>query len=84
MFFREKYGELLLEYCEKNEKGEPVINGQNVQIQPDKMAEFSKKAAEILSVEVEASDVRFSVEELEGLEISMNELRPLMNFIEET
>lgn len=83
LFFREKYGELLREYCEKNEKGEPVVNGQNVQIQPDKMAEFSKKAAEILSVEVEASDVRFSVEELEGLEISMDELRPLMSFIEE-
>ena len=47
------------------------------------MADFSKKAAEILSVEVEASDVRFSIEELEGLEISMDELRPLMSFIEE-
>lgn len=82
-FFREKYGGLLREYCEKDEDGKPLVDDQSVRIQSDKMDEFTKKAVEILSIEVEASNVRFSIEELEGLEVSVDELKPLMVFIEE-
>lgn len=83
MFFREKYGELLREYSQKDNTGNPIFQDENLQIQKDKLDEFSKKAADIFSTQVEAPNVEFKIDELEKIEVSIEELTPLMPFIKE-
>lgn len=83
MFFREKYGELLREYSQKDNKGDPIFQDGNLQIQKDKLDEFSKKATDIFSTQVDAPNVEFKIDELEKIEVSIEELTPLMPFIKE-
>lgn len=74
-FFRTRYTELFQKYG-KEENGTYTILPENV----DK---YNEEMKELLEVEVEAPEIKFTLDEFEGLEITPEELLPLMNFIEE-
>lgn len=82
-FFREKYGELLLEYSIKNDNNEPIIEKDNIKIDPERIGIFNEKMLELLSTEIDFPDIYFNFSELECFKISISELKPLMDFIKE-
>lgn len=85
-FFDDTLSDLIKEYGKKDENGEYVLteNNQGVMIQEDKYEECMKKVKELNDLEPNLSYVpSFTLNELEDLELSINELNLLMPFIDE-
>lgn len=85
-FFNTTLSNLIKQYGKKDENGEFVLteNKTGVMIQEDKYDECMKKVQELNDLEPEISYIpSFKLEELENLELSIDELKKLMPFIEE-
>ena len=82
-FYQEKFREIVEEYGVK-ENGEYKLtpDGQSIVIIPGKEAECNNKLAELRNLEVQIDGIKFSVEELEGIDVSISELSCLMSLIE--
>ena len=83
-FYQEKFREIVEEYGVK-EIGEYKLtsDGQSIAIIPGKEIECNTKIAELRNLEVPIENIKFSIEELEGIDISISELSCLMSLIEE-
>lgn len=83
-FYQEKFREIVEEYGVK-ENGEYKLtpDGQSIAIIPGKEIECNTKLAELRNLDVEINDIKFSIEELEGIDVSISELSCLMSLIEE-
>ena len=83
-FYQEKFREIVEEYGVK-ENGEYKLtsDGQSIAIIPGKENECNTKIAELRNLEVPIENIKFSIEELEGIDISISELSCLMSLIEE-
>ena len=83
-FYQEKFREIVEEYGVK-ENGEYKFtpDGQSIAIVPGKEAECNTKLSELRNLDVPINDIRFSIEELEGLDVSISELSCLMSLIED-
>lgn len=83
-FYQEKFREIVEEYGVK-ENGEYKLtsDGQSIAIIPGKEIECNTKIAELRNLEVPIENIKFSIEELEGIDISISELSYLMSLIEE-
>lgn len=82
-FYQEKFREIVEEYGVK-ENGEYKLtpDGQSIVIIPGKEVECNNKLAELRNLEVQIDGIKFSVEELEGIDVSISELSCLMPLIE--
>lgn len=73
---------LLRAFCETNEQGEFIQDEQGgIKIKEDKREECTKLLNEINKVQIQLPDIYFSLEELEPLELTFNELELLSTFI---
>lgn len=83
-FYQEKFREIVEEYGVK-ENGEYKLtsDGQSIVIISGKEIECNTKIAELRNLEVPIENIKFSIEELEGINISISELSCLMSLIEE-
>ena len=83
-FYQEKFREIVEEYGVK-ENGEYKLtpDGQSVVIIAGKELECNAKLAELRNLEVTIENIKFSVEELEGIDVSISELSCLMSLIED-
>ena len=83
-FYQEKFREIVEEYGVK-ENGEYKLtsDGQSIAIIAGKEIECNTKIAELRNLEVPIENIKFSIEELEGIDISISELSCLMSLIEE-
>ena len=83
-FYQEKLCEIIEEYGIK-ENGEYKLtpDGQSIVIIPGKEVECNKKLAELRNLDVLIDGIKFSIEELEGIDISISELSCLMSLIED-
>lgn len=83
-FYQEKFREIVEEYGVK-EKGEYKLtpDGQSIVIIPGKEVECNNKLAELRNLDVFIDGIKFSIEELEGINVSISELSCLMSFIED-
>ena len=82
-FYQEKFTEIIEEYgVKENGQYKLIENGQAIMIIPGKEAECNKKLAELRELDVPINDIKFAIEELEGLNISIAELNCLMSIIE--
>ena len=79
--FQEKYQALVNEYADV-EASEGMPNG-TFKIKQEKFDDYIAAADELSSVEIEVPDIKISLEELENLSITLDEMRPLMSFIED-
>lgn len=77
--FRSKYSELVQQYGESNEE-EGVTT---FSVRKEFVDEFVTKVNELSAVEVDAPNVKFSLDELENFTCTFEEARPLMPFIED-
>ena len=83
-FYQEKFREIVEEYGVK-EDGEYKLtpNGMSVVIIPGKEVECNTKLAELRNLDVLIDGIKFTIEELEGLDVSISELSCLMSLIED-
>ena len=80
--YRNLFRQILDEYAEKNEDGSYVFSkdGTNVIIQKDYIKEANEKVSELNQLEVDVP-YTFDLREFENLEISLEDLAPLMDII---
>lgn len=83
-FYQEKFREIVEEYGVK-ENGEYKLtpDGQSIAIIPGKELECNTKLAELRNLDVSIEGITFSIEELEGIDVSISELSCLMSLIED-
>ena len=83
-FYQEKFREIVEEYG-VTENGEYKItpDGQSIAIIPGKEVECNTKLAELRNLDVLIDGIKFSIEELEKLDVSISELSCLMSLIED-
>lgn len=80
--YRNLFRQILDEYAEKNEDGSFVFSedGTNVILKKDHIKEANEKVSELNQLEVDAP-YTFDLREFENLEISLEDLAPLMDII---
>ena len=83
-FYQKKFREIVEEYGVK-ENGEYKLtpDGQSIAIIPGKEVECNTKLAELRNLDVLIDGIKFTIEELEGIDVSISELSCLMSLIEE-
>ena len=83
-FYQEKFREIVEEYGVK-ENGEYKLtpDGQSIVIIAGKEVECNQKLAELRNLEVMIDGIKFSIDELEGIDVSIQELSCLMSLIED-
>ena len=82
-FYQEKYIEYLEIFGEKDENGNFVSNKGNVKIISGLEQECKEKFNELNSIEVEIPNIKFSLDELEQLNMTMKDMLIFELFIEE-
>ena len=84
-FYQTKFAEIINEYAEKDENGQPILinDGQGVKIQSDKISEAQIKIIELEAIEADLTISPLTLDELEGLEISISDMQTLSYIIEE-
>lgn len=77
-FYQTKFTEIINEYSEKDENGQPILinDGQGVKIEPTRLMEAQTKLTELEDLEVEIES-NLTIDELEGLEISISDMQHL-------
>jgi hypothetical protein len=83
-FYNTKRNEIISIYAVRDEAGNIAVTDDGmVSILPDKVTEANAALNELNSLEVEAPNVKFTLDELEGLELSVTDMFALDAFIEE-
>ena len=84
-FYQQKFQEIVAEYGEKGEDGQYKFtpDGQSIVIIPGKESECNQKLFELRNLDVSIEGIKFSIEELEGIDVSIQELSCLMSLIED-
>jgi hypothetical protein len=73
-----------LQFLKKDENGELIPHPSGgYTIQEDKIEECNNTIAEILDTEIEINDITFTLDELEGLGLSLAQMEAMMAVIEE-
>ena len=82
-FFNSKLREIFEEYCEKDAEGKFVIEDGRVVLKPETKAEGEKALAELNDTDVEAPAIEFTLDELQGLTLSVIDMAKIEDFIKE-
>lgn len=82
-FYQEKFREIVEEYgVKENGQYKLTPDGQSIVIIPGKETECNSKLTELRNLDVSIEGIKFSIEELEGIDVSISELSCLMSLIE--
>ena len=84
-FYREKMTELIEQYAQKDNDGNYVYinDGRDIAIIHEKIAECQAKIRELETMDIELPNITFSVEEFENTTLTVDELQPILPFIED-
>ena len=82
-FYNDKRRALIEEYAQRDENGEIVNNNGMIALIPDKIAEARSAMAELDAIDVEAPNVKFTLDELSEIKLSVADIVALDGFIEE-
>lgn len=85
-FFNETLQSIINTYGQRDENGEFILtdNEQGIKIKEDKINECMEKINELNELEVQLSYIpKFTLDELEGLELDFKEMELLIPYIEE-
>jgi hypothetical protein len=84
-FYREKMTELIEQYAQKDNDGNYVYinDGRDIAITPEKITECHAKIRELETMDIELPNITFSVEEFENTTLTVDELQPILPFIED-
>ena len=82
-FYTERLSQIIEQYGEKDENGEPVISGSGYKIQKDKTDECAAAIKELSGIEATIPDAKIYLSELDGVELSPDDIAAIYAFIEE-
>jgi len=83
-FFNSKLREIVNEYAEKDEKGKLRADEKgNIVVSEDKQEAFKKAIDELNDIEVTTPDIKFTLDELQGLTLSVVDMSIIEDFIKE-
>lgn len=82
-FYTERLSQIIEQYGEKDENGEPVISGNGYKIQEDKRDECAAAIKELSGIEATTPDAKIYLSELDGVELSPDDIAAIYAFIEE-
>ena len=82
-FYTERLSQIIEQYGEKDENGEPVISGSGYKIQKDKTDECAAAIKELSGIEATVPDAKIYLSELDGVELSPDDIAAIYDFIEE-
>ena len=81
-FYQEKFKEIITQYGEKDESGNLIfLENENISIQKDKIEECQKEITDLQNLELEIPDYSISLDSLETIKISLDEISVLLPFI---
>jgi len=82
--YNDERQKLILKYCEKDEN-DKIVEDENKQIKlkDECKEEWSKDIQELLSIENEVDIVKFSIDKIEGINISPSEIMQISYMIED-
>lgn len=81
-FYKQKLKEIITQYGEKDENGNLIfLENENVSIQKDKVNECQKEILDLQNLEIEIPDYSISLDSLEAVKISLDEISVLLPFI---
>ena len=82
-FYTERLSQIIEQYGEKDENGEPVISGNGYKIQEDKTDECAAAIKELSGIEATTPDTKIYLSELDRVELSPDDIAAIYDFIEE-
>ena len=84
-FYSEEFQKIIKTYAKTDENGNYCFSsdGQSIEIIDGKQAECNTKITELRNLEVDINDIKFSLDEIDCLNLSITELSCLMSLIEE-
>lgn len=84
-FYQSKVQEIIEEYGERDENGELKLTDDKTAfvIKEDKVLECQQKMNELLELEIDIEEIKFSIDDLEDLKLSPQEMDALIPFITE-
>lgn len=84
-FYQQKFSEIINEFGKRDENGELVYSSDktSIEIEDARLDECLQKTEELQNLEVDISGIDFTIEELEGLNLTISEVGCLMPFIKE-
>lgn len=83
-FYQTKFQEIIENYgAKENGQFRLTADGSSIAIIPGKELECGEKISELRNIEVNIDNIKFSIEELGNLDISISELSCLMSLIED-
>lgn len=84
-FYQSKVQEIIEEYGERDENGELKLTDNKTAfvIKEDKVLECQQKMNELSELEIDIEEIKFSIDDLEGLTLSPQEMDILIPFITE-
>ena len=85
IFYHEELDKIIVEYSEKNEDGSPKIleDGSGIKIKEEFVEEAKAKAEELWNLDVDSPEVQISLNDLDNIRLSIEELNAMSPFIKE-
>lgn len=83
--YQSQLNKIIQEYGARDENGQLVAteNGDGIKIKEDKIQECQDKLNELSTLEVEINETPISIESLDNLELSLNEIGGMASFLSE-
>lgn len=82
-FYKPKFKELIDQYAELDEDGNPIEDEVGIRLKVETQNEFSTKADELNNLEIEVPETKFTLEELENININPRKIMNIQVLIEE-
>ena len=84
-FYHEELNKIIAEYCEKNEDGTPKVleDGSGIKIKEEFIEEAKTEAEELWNLDIDAPDIKISLNDLDNIKLSIEELNAVSPFIKE-
>lgn len=84
-FYQQKFAEIVNNFGKRDENGELVYSSDktSIEIEEARRDECLQKIEELQNLEVDISGIDFTIEELEGFNLTISEVECLMPFIKE-
>lgn len=83
-FYKTELNKIIQQYGEKHEDGTFVfLDEGSIKIKPEVYDDARKEIGNLDNLDVDAPDVKFTVDELDGLQLSIEDFNRMLPFIEE-
>ena len=81
--YNDERQKLVEKYSIKDKDDKPIIENNQIKLQPELITEWNRDMQELLSIESEVDIKQFSIDSLDGIKISPSELTQINYMIED-